>query len=168
MSRRRHWYHCTDRRGEQAWTAERRPPISRGYGEPDTPRLCVAPTLAQALAAAWWSGVRPVNVYLTEPRRTVPPSLVATIPAHAIEAAQEGLEPLAGGQMWSRFGQRFVNMVEVVQVHVPAAHERWLVEFAAGMRDLLTERERQEDEEHRQWINNWCGLEGFDGAEVAA
>jgi hypothetical protein len=179
MSKHRHWYHCTDRRTEQAWTAVRRAPITKASSEPSTPRLCVSPTVAQALAAAWWSGERPVRVYITEKRRTVPPTgvwdavmtgerwiippvrltLLATIPATAIEAAQVGLAPTITGQRWSHFGQRFVNMVEVVRTHVPEAHERWLESFAVGVRDLLVQRDRERDEERARLIDEWVGPE---------
>lgn len=179
MSRRRHWYHCTTDRAVTTWTAVRLAPITKASSEPSTPRLCVAPTVAQALSAAWWRSGKPVSVYITEQRRTVPPSgvwdacmtgerwiippvqltLLTVIPAAAIEAAQVGLAPTITGQRWSHFGQRFVNMVEVVRTHAPEAHEQWLVRFAAGVRDLLVERDREHDEERARLIDEWVGPE---------
>lgn len=49
----------------------------RGYNdEADTPRLCVTKTVAGALAARVFLSGEPVNVYLTEPCRTVRPVAV--------------------------------------------------------------------------------------------
>lgn len=161
MSLRRSWYHCSQLHREQSWTAERRAPQIRASSEPDTPRLCVAGSVAQALAAVWWT--RDVSVYVTEPRRTVPPAgvfdacmtgerwivppvrlhLLCVIPFAAIDQAQAGLEPWEGrdgDERWHKRTLKFRNMCEIVRVHVPSAQERWVERFAEKCVRLFASR----------------------------
>lgn len=151
---RRSWYHVS-RRSEAEWVADRRPPLIRAPSEPATPRVCVAPTVAQALAAVWH--LRPASVYVTEPRRTLPPSgvfdqaltgerwvvppvrlhLLGVIPLEALRWAQGGLEPVDGQDYragWVRRAERMRRMVEVVEAYLPAAHEAWVGVFAERVR----------------------------------
>lgn len=143
--------------------AVRRPPIIRGALEPATPRVCVAPTVAQALGAVWWVRGIDVAVYVSEPRRTIKPSgvldqsltgerwivppvrfyLLGRIPAEVIEDAQFGLSPLGvGGGLrdWWRRSMRLSRMAAVVCVHLPQAHERWVGKFADRCVCLFAER----------------------------
>lgn len=158
MSRRRHWYHCTQDRACPTWTATRRPPITRSASEPMTPRLCVSDSAARALDACWWT--RDVSVYVTEERRTVPPSgvfdavftgerwiippvrlnLVGVIPFHAIDEAQDGLEPWSTDieyEGWNRRSIKLRKMSLVVREHLPHVHERWVEKFAESCARLF-------------------------------
>lgn len=133
----------------------------RADKEPPTPRLCVAPTVAQALVAVWHEG--PVSVYVTEARRTVPPSgvfdqcltgerwiippvqlsRIGIIPADAVAEAQRGLAPTSNGYLnWARIGQRFVRMAGLVREHLPEARERWVEQFAERSAEYLEQRYR--------------------------
>ncbi len=150
---RRRWYHCSQVYREQ-WTAERRAPIVRSDSEPETPRLCVSATLAQALAAVWWSS--DVHVYWTAERRTVPPSGVfdqvltgerwvvppvelthiGRINYRWIEEVQDGLSPLGhryeyAADWCSRFFRlhRFALLVEELYPHLTS---KWVKRYAAN------------------------------------
>jgi len=161
MSRRRHWYHCTQHRQDATWQAERRPPITRAKSEPLTPRLCVSDSVARALAACWWT--RDVAVYVTEERRTVPPSgvfdavltgerwvippvrlsLVGVIPFWAIDEAQDGLEPWLTDvryEDWNRRATKLRKMAIVVREHLPQAHESWVERFAEKCARLFQDK----------------------------
>lgn len=161
MGKRRHWYHCTQYHKEPEWCAIRRPPLIRASTEPLTPRLCVSDTVARALSACWWT--RDVGVYVTEERRTVPPSgvgdqvltgerwiippvrlsLVGMIPIAAIEMAQDGLEPWQTDDrdtVWWRRSEKLRRMVQVVCEHLPQAHEAWVGKFADSCVGLFGDR----------------------------
>lgn len=162
MSRRRHWYHVTDRRADAEWEAERRPPHCRGREEPETPRLCVSDAVARALAAVWHVGPGPVAVYVSEQRRTVPPSgvwdtwatgerwiippvrlyRVAVIPRAAIEAAQDGNAPsMVDGMSALKRARILQNMAAVVAEHAPSCREAWVERYAAKVVEMLEQRE---------------------------
>lgn len=151
--RRRAWLHCSGKDHGDNFRAVRRPPIIRGRHEPDTPRLCVAPTLAQALAAVWW--VNPVHVYQTEPRAALPPlnvhdavltgerwvvppvvcTRVLIIPYPDIAEAQHGLTPQeswTGYEAWLAQSIRFYRFNHLVAARAPAFHRRHLLDWAAG------------------------------------
>lgn len=68
MTAKRYWWHCTSNYYGELWTAERRCPRHRADGEPDTPRLCVCPTIAECFAAVLFSRSRPVYCYRSEKR----------------------------------------------------------------------------------------------------
>lgn len=77
MGSRRHWYHCSSTFLGDAFEAKRRPPLHFDRREPPTPRLCVAPSIAECFAAVLFSVGKPVYVYRTEKqRRAVTPRAV--------------------------------------------------------------------------------------------
>lgn len=74
VMKRRHWYHCSSEFLGESFTAERRPPRHMAQREPPTPRLCVAPSVAECFAAVLFGDCKPVYAYRTEsPRRAVAP-----------------------------------------------------------------------------------------------
>jgi hypothetical protein len=127
----------------------------------------VSNTVARALAACWWT--RDVGVYVTDMRRTVPPSgvgdevltgerwiippvrlsLVGVIPIAAIAAAQVGLEPWETDDrdtVWWRRSERLRRMVDVVREHLPQAHEAWVGKFADNCVQLFENRIKRRSE----------------------
>lgn len=62
----RYWWHCTSEYHGERWTAVRRCPRHRSQSEPDTPRLCVSPTVAECFAAVLFKKCKPVYCYQTE------------------------------------------------------------------------------------------------------
>jgi hypothetical protein len=139
--RKRRWFHCTqDDRGQQ-WVAARIVPPLAGAGEPRTPRLCVAPTVAGCLAARlWYRNMGPVVVYQTDPRSAIRPGFnrvwdapltgerwlvppvtlhrVCEIPAKAVVDAMAWRPRLSGVLIHER-AEWVVRMHEVVRVHAP-------------------------------------------------
>lgn len=72
--KRRHWFHCSSKFLGETFAAERRPPMHMAQREPSTPRLCVAPSIAECFAAVLFGDAKPVYCYRTEkPRRAVTP-----------------------------------------------------------------------------------------------
>lgn len=70
----RYLWHCTTDYHGIEWFAERRSPRNLSSGEPPTPRLCVAPTIAQCFAAVLFAQGKPVYCYRTDkPRRGIAP-----------------------------------------------------------------------------------------------
>lgn len=65
MIGKRYWWHCTSDYHGESWTAVRRPPKHRSVREPDTPRLCVAPTIAECFSAVLFNENKPVYCYRT-------------------------------------------------------------------------------------------------------
>lgn len=65
MSARRILYHCTQFDHGPELVVQRRFPIIRATGEPKTPRLCVAPSVAQCLVSSLMYRPGAVQVYAT-------------------------------------------------------------------------------------------------------
>lgn len=63
---RRYWWHCTAEYHGATWIAERRCPKNCSRWEPKTPRLCVAPTIAECFAAVLFPVDRSVYCYRSE------------------------------------------------------------------------------------------------------
>lgn len=73
MSARRFWFHCSAHSHGKEWQAVRMCPRVPD-GEPRTPRLCVAESIAGCFAATVFCHGGPVYVYCNErPRRAVTP-----------------------------------------------------------------------------------------------
>lgn len=150
----RHWYHCTDRFMGERWTAERIAPRMHGADEPDTPRLCVCPTVGGCLTARLMGG--DVFVYRTaKPRRANRPRSVHDapitgerwlVPPVALELVEvlpgTILEPILGAVVShvqrhngmsaaarARLYRRVIQAIEPAGVHVPA-WEKHLVAYA--------------------------------------
>lgn len=69
-----HWWHCTSDYHGESFVATRRQPKHKSDREPVTPRLCVAPSIAECFAAVLFADSKPVYCYRTEvPRRAVAP-----------------------------------------------------------------------------------------------
>jgi hypothetical protein len=170
--RARHWYHCTDRRSDSEWVAQRRAPLIRADSEPETPRLCVAPSVAQALVAVWW--FRDVTVYITPMRRTVPPSgvfdacmtqerwiippvkltRVGVIPFDSIHPVQLESDPreYPGYRAWERRAFRLEGLCRAVRAHLPDAHAPSVERFAAKCREFFDAKQCElEEERAKQW-----------------
>lgn len=99
MARPRRLYHCTqDDHGDQL-VVGRRVPLVRAAGEPETPRLCVCPSVPQCVSAVMLWKNQPVRIYRSDrPRKGVTPrgvwDQVITgerwlIPGHRLELVGE-------------------------------------------------------------------------------
>lgn len=113
MSERRHWLHCTTRWHGQRWIAGRKVPEYVPH-EPQTPRLCVASSVARCFAARLFAG--DVFVYRTEtPRRSINPGrdvadaiitrerwLVPPVVMILDRVIPAGLVEKASGPTWAR------------------------------------------------------------------
>lgn len=76
LDRRRYWLHCTQDDHGQAWDFELKAPRLMGTGEPPTPRLCVAPSIARCMVGALPNRDHPLYVYKTAtPRKGINPGI---------------------------------------------------------------------------------------------
>ena len=95
----RRWVHLSSINHGDEWIADRMTPL-HGDSEPDTPRLCVCPSIAGCMTAALFSRGHPVHVYLTEPRR-------------AIKPGRQGWDSAITGEVWIVPPVRLVRVGEI-------------------------------------------------------
>jgi len=70
MNRRRIWFHCSEVDHGATLTIERRPPKHRLKAEPETPRLCVCPSVPECFGARLFFPGNGVHVYSTLKQRS--------------------------------------------------------------------------------------------------
>lgn len=74
MGIKRIWFHCTEIDHGDVLTIERRPPKHRLPAEPDTPRLCVCPSVPECFGARLFNPLKTVHVYATrKPQNGIKP-----------------------------------------------------------------------------------------------
>lgn len=144
----RFWYHCTTRDHGLTFVPARRGPLHHADREPDTPRLCVAETVAACFASVlFFPHGAAVFVYRTDrPRR-------ANAPRRVWDASITGERWLVPPVMMVKVDTIRPGVVEEIQLPVYTYHR--ITRLKSDWRTRIAQYAHAANALGPKWVPNW-------------